>query len=223
MINAAARIQEISSFLKRSRFRAEYLEAEPERAKQCYRRLHGLLIIELIAMKAVSGSSRAFLKEGIGDASQAFLLASCNLYKPSLLCLRSAIENVLRFVIAEEGKNPDSIKTVYELFKLVRAKYVANQIAVVQLGRLTNEYETLCETSHTVKETRMSGEVSFERLTRYYSSKANDAFARFSVTSTGLLNFLFIYFHNHITDVDATNGDDLRRLVPRSLRRSLSA
>lgn len=222
MISAQKKIDEIVGFLTAFRFDADFLTLEGERSKQSYRRLHGLLIIELIGIKTSSDLSKAFLREAVGDASQAFLLSSCNFYKPALLSLRSSIENLMRYVVAQDGTDPVDIKTVYDLFKIVRAKYQDNPLATNQIGRLSNEYATLCESSHTVKDARMSGEIAFHRIAKYYHTKALDTFTRFSVTSTAMLSFCFIYFYADLAKIDVSNGDDLRRLVPRSLRRALS-
>ena len=221
MTLAAAELAKIAAFIDGLRFSAPDILGKKEASARAYRRFHGLLLWGLLIEKTTA-SHKEFARECLADASSSFFLTLISFYKPSLLCLRSAIENFLRFMVSLDGIDPGLIGTVHQLFAESKKKHAMGTIERPFLDKLHAQYALLCRTSHTTKVDYMSMEVPFSRLNVHSSPKADENLRRIDLVCTQILNLTFCHFHRDLHQIGVGNADLARSFVPRSLRRAVS-
>ena len=221
MTLASSELQKISSYVTTLRLTAPELASKKEIVSRAYRRFHGLLLFGLLIEKRPA-AHREFARECLSDCSSSFFFTLTAFYKPGLLCLRSAIENYLRFLVSLDGTDPGTIPTVYELFAEAKSRYPTGSIERPFIDRLHTQYALLCRTSHTTKIDHMSLEVPFSRLNVHSTTKAEENLRRIDLVCTQMLNMWFSVFHQNLNEIGPDNADLTRSLVPRSLKRAIS-
>lgn len=112
------------------------------------------------------GQSMALFKEAIADLGSSLLCAVHGLYKQAQACLRSSVENFVRFTTNVFDENAAASTSVFELFKSARDTPIyANDTD--QLDRLHSLYGELCKFVHSASLDHMTGNHALQTFPAY--------------------------------------------------------
>ncbi|MHC8494257.1 hypothetical protein ACTU44_16305 [Thalassospira sp. SM2505] len=108
------------------------------------------------------------LSETVSDIGSGFFCCIQGAYKPAHMCLRSSIENFLRFAAGVTNSAALSTKNVYELFDLAKQEPVFSDLTGQRYyAKLKSEYSELCKFTHTATEMHMAGVSALDHFPKF--------------------------------------------------------
>lgn len=223
MIPVDAKLKDIQSFIENLKLEAPELTQPSSELKRVYKLFHGLLIEDMAVEGAnFKDATKDYFRETVSESSSAFFLTLIGSYKPARLVLRGACENILRFLVGATGGSAGSIGTVAALFAEARQIHSGQGILLGNIGKLETAYDELCRTSHAKHVAYMSLAVPFSAL---FAHKANSLDANLDLlerTFEQILHLAYAQVVGKLNVIDHVNADELRALMPKSLKAALT-
>lgn len=103
--------------------------------------LHGTTI-------SVDGPELVYLKECVSDFAHGYFCCLHGAYKPAHMCLRSSIENFVRFVASPFDATVLATTSVFDLFELAKTTPPLSKDAALFFQVLRSLYSKLCKYTH---------------------------------------------------------------------------
>lgn len=223
MIETDQKLKGIASFIEKLKLEAPELKQPAAELKRVYRVFHGLLIEDMIVEASnYRDAAKDYFRESVSDASSAFFLTLIGSYKPARLVLRGACENLLRFMTEAAGKDASSLTTVAALFAEGRALFAGHGLQIGYIGKLETVYDELCKTSHSKHVDYMSLAVPFSALLSHKAELFKMNIDLLGRTFEQILLLAYTELVGRLNAIDHVNADELRGLIPRSLKVALS-
>lgn len=170
-----AALTEISAFIANFRLGDEAKVNLDNKSKSVYRLFQSLLLWQLAFDKEEKLKEQGYFDEFLSDAASSYFLALTSAYKPSAVLLRSAIENLVRSLLAFEGVDVSKIGTVWELFSKAKESFKASKDTVRRIASLHAKYGELCKTTHSVSYDYMSLRIPFDKIFQHDTKKLAEA------------------------------------------------
>lgn len=189
-----------------------------------YKQLHSLLIWSLLIEEGAFPEKDfgVHAEEAVSDAAQAFALLTFSLYKPSRVMARSAIENIIRVIVAEAGGDYD-VNSVYSLFDGANAVLFDDKIAKPLVTRLRTLYGELCLTVHSAHEDHVALRIPFEKVFSYDEEQYQLTVGLLCRTASGLNQLLYARFFQKLGTLAHKNHDFVLDSLPKMLKRSVQS
>ncbi|WP_065332190.1 hypothetical protein [Tritonibacter mobilis] len=213
-------LKELKSFIESVKLDATGLSGAHTDTKGVYRKFHALLIFDYLLQENLEDKDQStYAREAISDMSHGFFLTFIGLYKPARTSTRSAIENLIRFLLLHRGVDAMSINSVYELFDEAKSSFSSNAAQLKRVGELHGIYRELCKTVHSSSADYMNLEVPFNTMLAFDEDKfsKNRDVLRESCKAVGEL--LFIEFNHLVQSAHHSHKDILSDSVSGSVRK----
>lgn len=213
-------LKELKSFIETAKLDASALAEVNSETKGVYRKFYALLVFDYLLQETLQDDDqKVYAREAISDMSHGFFLTCIGLYKPARTSARSAIENLVRFLLLHRGVDAMSINSVYELFDEANAIFSTDRKQLGRIHQLRSIYRELCKTVHSSSADYMNLEVPFNTMLTFDRDKfaANRNIVRDSCKTAGEL--LFIEFNSLVQSAHHTQKDILSDSVSSSVRK----
>ncbi|MBO9429681.1 hypothetical protein [Sulfitobacter sp. R18_1] len=213
-------LQELKRFIETAKLDASALRDIDAETKVLYRKFYALLVFDHLLQGSLSDAiQKNYARETVSDLSHGFFLTCIGLYKPARTSARSAIENLIRFLLLHRGVDAMSITAVYALFEEANRTFLADEEQFKRIGRLRSVYSELCKTVHSSSADYMNLEVPFNTMLTFDKGKFSDNrdIVRECCTIVGEL--LFVEFDSLVQSAHYTHRDILSESVSKSVRR----
>jgi hypothetical protein len=161
-------------------------------------------------------------QEGISDISQAFALLTFSLYKPSRMMARSAIENIVRVIVADAGGDYKT-KSVHALFDNAKALLADNLIELPIIHRMIALYGELCLTVHSGHQDHLALRIPFEKVFAYDDEQNTMTLEFLHRTATAMNQLLYSRFSQKLQAIPHKNRDFVLDSLPKTLKRNVHA
>lgn len=188
------------------------------------KQLHALLIWSILIEDGKFPSKDYGLhpKEGISDISQAYALLTFSLYKPARVMARSAIENLVRVVVAGAGGDFE-VKSVYILFDNAKAVLNCDPTAKGLLAKLKALYAELCLTAHSAHKDHVALRIPFELVFAHDQDQCLMTIDVLKRVASNLNQILYARFFDRLPGITHKNRDVLLDSLPRALKRAVQS
>ncbi len=219
----SASVAEIKSYVED--FSVDSLFAHPKSAlgfSTAYKQLHSLLIWTLLVEEKEFPEAQ-FGKhpiEGISDISQSFALLAFSLYKPARVMARSAIENIVRVVVADKGGDYQ-VKSVYALFDNATGILAGDATALAVLAKLKTLYSELCLSVHSAHPDHVALRVPFEKVFAYDEDQSLMTIKLLRLVALGLNQLLYARFSIKLSKITHKNRDTVLDSLPKAIKRAV--
>lgn len=213
-------LRELKSFIETAKLDASALTEVNAETKGVYRKFYALLVFDYILQETLEDDhQKTYAREAISDMSHGFFLTCIGLYKPARTSARSAIENLVRFLLLHRGVDAMSITSVYGLFDKANEIFSPEAKQLRRIGDLRGIYRELCKTVHSSSADYMNLDVPFNTMLTFNKNKfaENRDIVRDSCKTTGEL--LFIEFNGLVQIAHHTQKDILSDSVSSSVRK----
>lgn len=219
MIKPNEDIAEIADFLRNLALPAPFFVAS-DPVVACYKKFLAVLLQRHGAHKtALIDEAKVFLDETTSDLSYSLYLNALGFYKPSRLSLRGAIENVLRFALAQAEVDPKPLG-VSQMFDAAKAdgRYypVLSSIAL-----LKQSYVKLCKSSHTIDIQFMAHNIPFSELVEQDKSKFDSNLTDFAKVSGAIGSLIYVASSEAVAKLSPEQQDFVRSQVPMTIKKAL--
>lgn len=194
------------------------LEAE----KRVYKRYARILYFDYAISKRSESLDIAFERECVADLSAAYIQFFMNLNKPSLMSLRSALENSWRFVLDANGVNSREYDTVTGLVSEARGRNLYSGISTKYVNKGYDLYKDLCQAVHSSKADYLNKDIPFRSLTGYSKKIANQNLKKCESVFSNVLTLLFIAKPDVIKALESKERDFILDGIPRDVKRAVS-
>jgi len=160
-----------------------------------------------------------FLLESVSDVGNSLFLAINGAYKPARLMLRSSIETFLKGFTIDALPNIDQEMIINKMFEDIKAlPFFSDQENKQLLNDLNDCYSTLCEDTHTARESNMQHTSSLN----YFPQKSLTALKGVSKMSMRLiatfLTLLCLKFNNEYHQIHHKNHQIILENIPQKHR-----
>ena len=147
------------------------------------------------------------------------------LYKPSLLILRSGVENYFKCIGIAYDQNVLVIGSVYELINVVKStpQVVADNIVRLQVQKLHNIYAILCEHVHTSDANKMSLTSVVGKFPRFKSTIAKFASSQINSACLAVIAINCVILPGLMTRFHHTHRDAVLDSLPAKVKRHLAS
>lgn len=217
-----AGLRELRDFLEGVRLSVEAVDEQDTETRRLYRKFYSLLIYDfLLDNESDEDTVSLYARESISDISHSFFLSFIGLYKPARVCLRSGIENFVRYILLSNRVDALAITYLPTLFAEVKSIYADRASQRARFDVLRSLYAALCQTVHSTGEEYMNLNVPFSSLLIVDPNK-------FAVNRELLLKvcgaigeIMFVDQQGLIAKAHHTLRDTLSDNVPPSVRREV--
>lgn len=195
----------------------------PELESSTYKKFQALLYLGFAIEKSVVGKAADYGRECLSDSSSSFLQFYLNLNKSSLVSLRSAIENALRFLVQNNGKSAATLTSVPDLVSEARSLNLFEGSSTKLVNEAYALYQDLCEAVHSSNPKYLSDDVPFRKLTSFVSEKSQVNLQKCESAFGLLMRILFISDPKAVAALDHKHSDFVLDNIPRSLKKAVSS
>ena len=193
-----------------------------ESEKTIYKRYTRILYYDFAFSKCDDGTDFSFQKECVADLSAAYLQFFLNLNKPSLMSLRSAIENSWRFLLSCNGVDPRDFDTVTGLVSEVRAQNLFSGMSTNYVNKGYDIYKDLCQAVHSSNADYLNNEIPFRSLTDYSKKACRQNIRKCDSVFLNVLCILFICKPNVIKSLESKSRDFVLDGIAKEVNRAVS-
>lgn len=213
-------LAELKSFIETVKLDAQALTKPSTETKGVYKRFYTLLIFDYLLQGSIQETDeRAYAKEAVSDMSHGFFLSCVGLYKPARTSIRSAIENLIKFLLLHRGVDVLSIKSVFELFDEANTYFSSEPKQKSRIGKLRGIYKELCKTVHSTSADYMNLEVPFGTMLSFDQNKFQSNIDVVRECCNVICEILFVEFHGIVLISHHTHRDLISEGVARNVRR----
>jgi hypothetical protein len=223
VIPAEEKLKDIKSFIEGLALEAPQLDEPSTELKRVYKLFHGLLMEDMVVeANNFKDATKDNFRETVSDASSAFFLTLIGSYKPARLVLRGSCENILRFLVGSHGADASNLTTVASLFAEAKKLYEGNGLQVGYISKLEAVYDELCKTSHSKHVDYMSLSVPFSALFTHKETALKANVGLLEKAFEQILYLAFTQLSHRLNVIGHDNADELRAIIPRSLKAALT-
>jgi hypothetical protein len=188
---------------------------------QAHKRFQSCLIWSLSLQKGLEEDLSVIAREAVADLSTSYLLLYRNLYKASLLCLRSSIENTVRLVCLSSGIDPNDISTVSNLFSEARGLNRYSGLSTSIFNRLYSLYAELCNFVHSSSPDYMALRIPFSEMSAPDQERAEVALKYIDAVLSDISQLLYLFFSESLKNVEHKLSDQLLDTLPKSIKKQV--
>ena len=213
-------LAELKSFIESVKLDAQALSKPSTETKGVYKKFYILLIFDYLLQGNIQGADeRVYAKEAVSDMSHGFFLSCVGLYKPARTSVRSAIENLLRFLLLHRGVDALSINSVFDLFDEANTQFSSEPKQKSRIGKLRGVYKELCKTVHSSSADYMNLEVPFGTMLKFDRKKYQVNVDVVRESCTAFTEILFVEFYDLVLISHHSHRDLISEGVAKSVRR----
>lgn len=212
-------LKELKHFIETAKLDASALSDVDAETKSVYRKFYALLVFDYLLEGSLTDTNqKTYSKEAVSDMSHGFFLTCIGLYKPARTSARSAIENLIRFLLLHRGVDAMKITSVYALFDEINASYSAVPDQLIRVGQLRGIYGELCKTVHSSSADYMNLKVPFNTMLTFDETKfiENRNIVRDTCNVVG--EILFLEFNGLVQSAHHSQKDILSESVSKTVR-----
>lgn len=222
-MNSELALTQIKQFIEKLEIASDNINPKSALQKSLYKQFHALLVWNHLSnTDLIDESSEYFLRESISDSSVAYFLTSIGVYKQSRTCLRSAIENAMRSIVANSGADVSKFNTIPELFKFAKTTSEIKSFTD-SCDYLYSQYKNLCLTVHSAAIEYMSLVVPFSEIIDINIDEANGNFVLIKNVYSKINEVMYVSYGSVLPRAYYKHADAILDALPSSLKSEVAA
>jgi len=177
----------------------------------------------LIAGTPITASSPAFphIKEAVSDIGSGLSCCVHGGYKAGHMCLRSSIENFLRFICGPYDAKAMTTKSIYDLFSVASTALPFAGSRKNYLNSLRDTYVQLCKYSHSASLKHMSGVEALSHFRTHHSSAFREWIKFANSIVDAMASIIVLECPNVYLGAHFKTKEILELIVPTPVRRTV--
>ncbi len=222
MKSVSKQIAELDAFF--DNFRGNRVSNDGEARKSfenCYKEFHCILIWQnfIDNSNTIDDQEKIFFNEMTSDIAHSIVSSILDLYKPSKMALRSAIENSWRTLMLMENQKIDDIKTVYDLYLKLKELNSEVNIVLQPINELKQMYTYLCDYVHSSTPMHMDFRIKFKTISTRNQNEQSTCFKIIQKTCSNINKSLFVKKQHAVVKMHHSQADWLRDRLPATFKR----